>query len=237
MPRTIPSGPRQHVGCFTPRAFSQRTTDSGSFAAFGHTMNSPRRGVGSLFNQRHTPARRRSHLMARSAPMASDIHERLLALAADARKQARQLREDARAAVEQADKLETMAALWESQVGERRDLTARASDNTLDTVNASPQTNAQRSHAKFSEPSLSHPFVRAFLKAGESLPKVKRRLERAWFKKHGTRRKFARTTIQAWVRADDDPLARRIHEEVADLIEAEYGVARSAWPRVIPRLD
>ena len=67
--------------------------------------------------------------------MASDIPERLLALAADARKQARELREDARAAVEQADKLETMAALWESQVGERSQSTPLHGPRQKSTVN------------------------------------------------------------------------------------------------------
>ena len=149
--------------------------------------------------------------------MASDIHERLLALAADARKQARELREDAEA---EAQRLETMAALWESQVGESRErLTSPGHDATLAT-DMQAQTREQRvSRARLRRENRRHPFVAALVASGLTVVDFAKSIGES------------RSTVQSWY--TDGGNGRPIPRAAAEEIRKRLGVPLTVWRRIV----
>lgn len=109
-----------------------------------------------------------------------------------------------------------------------RGLTSEDGPNTVNTpMQAGPSSNALRSSAQL-DANSGHKFV-AMLK--------KRKITVAIVSAYLTqklRRPVPRNTVQAWYKKADDPGARRIPQDAAEVIRDAYGLPLSAWPNIRP---
>ncbi len=132
----------------------------------------------------------------------------------------------------EAEKKELEAALMRNQARGLRELAARVigesvlttrdSLSTLDTVNASPSSNALRSQGQL-DANPGHKFV-AMLKAKRlTVPKV------ATFLTEKLGRPVPRNTVQSWYKKPGDPGFRRIPHDAAEAIRDRYGVPMGSW--------
>lgn len=100
-------------------------------------------------------------------------------------------------------------------------------NDTVNTVNASPSSNALRSRARISDESRKHKFVRIIARKGVTFAEVAVALS----EKLG--RKVPRSTVQAWPKKPGDPSYRAIPEDAAEALRELYGVPMNCWARVI----